>query len=220
MGLGENSIFLVDPRINGKNKMAREKAYKTKVNFISVGVNINGGFATGSINGEIRLYKEVGQIAKTLLPGLGEPILSLDASKDSKWLLATCQTYLLLIPTELDDDRNGYTHRMGKDKPTPTKLSIKPQHRTKYGMKTLNFRPAKFNNTEGREEVSIVASTQNFLIEWDFNKVQKGFFSCYRISKQKDNIVDNQFNIRQEDNVIVTMMSKINFAKRKPRAVE
>jgi len=59
-GISDNSILLLDKRINSKNKLVKEKAYKTKVGFISVGVNMQGGFATGSMNGEIRLYKEVG----------------------------------------------------------------------------------------------------------------------------------------------------------------
>jgi hypothetical protein len=131
----------LDRRVNGKNKIAREKSYKSAINFVTAGVNVSGGFATGSMNGEIRLYKEVGQIAKTLLPGLGEPIIALDASLDSKWLLATCQTYILVVKTSFDEDKLGYTHRMGQDKPTPIKLTLKPQDRQKYKLRVLNFRP-------------------------------------------------------------------------------
>jgi hypothetical protein len=64
---------------------------------------MQGGFAIGSHNGEIRFYKEVGQNAKTLLPGLGEPIKSIDVSLDGEWVLATCRTYLLVIPTTLSN---------------------------------------------------------------------------------------------------------------------
>jgi hypothetical protein len=36
--------------------------------------------------------------AKTTLPGCGDPILGIDVTADGKWILATCKTYLLLIP--------------------------------------------------------------------------------------------------------------------------
>jgi len=49
-----------------------------------------GNVAVGSINGDLRLYTKVGQNAKNLYPGLGDPILALESSKDGKWLLATC----------------------------------------------------------------------------------------------------------------------------------
>jgi hypothetical protein len=41
-----------------------------------------GGLAIASDNGEIRLYKKVGQDAKTLYPGLGDPIISIEVSRD------------------------------------------------------------------------------------------------------------------------------------------
>jgi hypothetical protein len=34
------------------------------------------------------------------LPGLGDPIRAIDMSIDGKWILATTQTYILLICTE------------------------------------------------------------------------------------------------------------------------
>ena len=58
------------------------KVYKTNVMFNSIGANLNGGFVVGSANGDIRMYKQMGQIAKTMLPGLGEPIKSIDVSQD------------------------------------------------------------------------------------------------------------------------------------------
>ena len=40
-----------------------------------------------------------GKNAKNLYTGFGDPITSLDCSKDGKWLLATCDNYLLVTPT-------------------------------------------------------------------------------------------------------------------------
>ena len=45
--------------------------YATSPNFTVLASTENEHFATGSENGEIRLFKEVGQNAKTLFPGLG-----------------------------------------------------------------------------------------------------------------------------------------------------
>ncbi len=60
---------------------------------------MQGNLALGGLDGAIRLYKKVGDDAKTLLPGLNDPILSIEVSRDALWILATTKTYLLIIPT-------------------------------------------------------------------------------------------------------------------------
>jgi hypothetical protein len=59
----------------------------------------------------------MGQIAKSHLPGLGEAIKSIDVSLDGNWLLATCQTYLLVLQTTTDDGVSGYEKSISKTKP-------------------------------------------------------------------------------------------------------
>ena len=122
VGVNDRAIFTIDPRINKKEKAAQSKVYKTNPEFNQVSTTMQGGLAIGSLNGEIRLYKEVGQNAKTLLPGLGDPIRAIDMSIDGKWVIATTQTYLLLVPTMCDNGKTGFEHRMGKEKPNPKKL--------------------------------------------------------------------------------------------------
>ena len=100
VGINDKAIFTLDPRIGKKDKMATEKTYKTNPQFNKVSTTMQGGLAVGSLNGEIRLYSKVGQNAKTLLPGLGDAIRAVDMSIDGKWVVATTQTYLLVIPTE------------------------------------------------------------------------------------------------------------------------
>lgn len=90
LGIDHNSIFQLDPRLKSGESVVNEKTYKTPINFTSLSSSMQGGFALGNAKGEIRLYKQVGQIAKTLLPGMGEPIKSIDVSLDGEWLLATC----------------------------------------------------------------------------------------------------------------------------------
>jgi len=44
---------------------------------------------------------------------MGEEITSLDCSNDGKWILATCDNYLLIIPT-FSEGINGYSKNLGK----------------------------------------------------------------------------------------------------------
>ena len=60
VGINERAIFTLDPRINKKEKVAQSKLYKTNPQFSQVATSFAGGVAIGSLNGEIRLYKEVG----------------------------------------------------------------------------------------------------------------------------------------------------------------
>ncbi len=69
----------------------------------------------------------MGQIAKTLLPGLGEPIRAIDISQDQLWILATCQTYILVIATENEEGTSGFTKSIVKSKPKVFKLTIDPK---------------------------------------------------------------------------------------------
>lgn len=124
VGVSNRAVFTLDPRINKKVKAAAEKIYKTNPMFSQVTTTFKGGLAIGSMDGQIRLYSKVGQNAKTLLPGLGDPIRAIDMSMDAKWVIATTQTYLLLIPTCFGEDKNGFDQQMGKNKPQPRKLCI------------------------------------------------------------------------------------------------
>lgn len=114
---------------------------------------------------------------------------------DGKWVLATTQTYLLVIPTECGSGKIGFEQRMGKEKPMPKKLQIKPGDLAKYKIKSLNFTKARFNNfnCSGQEETGIVTSTGDYLIAWNFKKVKRGQLSSYSIKKLNDKLVDNQF---------------------------
>ena len=94
---------------------------------------------------------------------------------DGNWVLATTKTYLLAIPTLCSNGKTGFDHRMGKEKPMPIKLTISARDISCYGLQNLNFRPAHFNNfTSNGEESSIVTSTGDFLITWNFKRVKRG----------------------------------------------
>lgn len=187
VGISDQAIFTLDPRINKKDKSAQVKQYKTNPNFNQVSTTMAGGLAVGSLNGEIRLYKEVGQNAKTLLPGLGDPIKALDMSVDGKWIVATTQTYLLVIPTLCTNGKTGFEHRMGKEKPAPKKLQLHVKDIAKHKLTSINFSSARFNNFNysNGEHTSIVTSTGSYLVTWNFKKIQKGLLKSYTIKKRE-----------------------------------
>jgi hypothetical protein len=68
-GVNKNTLFTMDTRL--KNKVVNTKSYKTNPKFNSLATTSAGGIAVGSMNGEIRLYNQVGKNAKTLLPCFG-----------------------------------------------------------------------------------------------------------------------------------------------------
>jgi hypothetical protein len=43
-------------------------------------------------------------------------------SVDGAWIVATTQTYLLVIPTTCESGKTGFQQSMGKEKPVPKKL--------------------------------------------------------------------------------------------------
>lgn len=78
------------------------------------------------MNGDIRLYDKIGKNANCKYPAFGDPVLHLDTTRDGKWLLATFKTYLLLLPTETEDDVSLYQNKIKIDeRPRPIKLKIK-----------------------------------------------------------------------------------------------
>ncbi len=176
---------------------------------------MNGAFAVGSANGDIRMYKQLGQIAKSYLPGLGEAIKSIDISQDQKWMLATCQTYLLVLPTENSEGLSGFERSIAKSKPDPLKLTIDPKDIVKNQIKFVNFTPARFNNGDNVHETSIVTSTGKYLITWNFEKVKKGHLrGGYKIKNLHSRAVDGQFQYNHEDKVLVTLPQAVTVESR------
>ena len=183
--------------------------------FSSVCPTISGGFALGSADGAIRLYKQVGQNAKTLLPGLGERIKSIDISQDGEWILATCQTYLVVASTKMEDGSLGFSKSMGKEKPMPLKLALATQDIVKYQIDCINFTPARFNNGDNIVEDSIVTSVKDLLITWNFDKVKRGLLRSYKIKKLPQPAIDGQFQFNNEERVLVTLPRKVEIETRR-----
>lgn len=75
LGVNDKNLFTMDGRINKKNKVVSTKNYKTNPKMNCIATTNFGGIAVGSLNGEIRLFNEVGKNAKTLLPCSGGKLL-------------------------------------------------------------------------------------------------------------------------------------------------
>lgn len=68
--------------------------------------------------------------AKTAFPGLGSPITHVDVTYDGKWVLATTDTFLILISTSYKDKdgkwKTGFSARMGGQVFAPRLLKLLP----------------------------------------------------------------------------------------------
>lgn len=82
---------------------------------------------------------------------------------------------------------------MRKAKPVPKRLTISNKDIAKYKIRNMDLTPARFNNGDNIQEDSIVSSTGNYLITWNFLKVKKGNLQAYKIKKLPERAVDNQF---------------------------
>jgi len=131
LGVSHNALFRIDPRLSG-NKLVKSQyqQYVSKNQFSALATTEAGYVAVASEKGDIRLFDKVGKRAKVALPALGEPITGLDVSADGRWILATCNTYLLLIDARIKEGKYegelGFVRSFGKDiKPRPRRLQLK-----------------------------------------------------------------------------------------------
>jgi hypothetical protein len=109
-------------------------------------------------------------------------------SNDGKWILATTQTYLLLIPTECKDGtKTGFEIAMGKEKPSPIKLQLDVRDLAKHKIGSLNFTGAHFNNynKSNLSHTSIVTSTGPFVVTWNLKRVVHRLRNQYTIIKEE-----------------------------------
>jgi hypothetical protein len=152
IGVNNTGFFVMDPRLPNKSKVVTSRCFQysagAQTRFSCAATTSDGHLAVGSKKGTIHLYnakllegteytKDVAKIggvgsaprAKTTLPGCGDPILGIDVTGDGKWILATCKTYLLVIPTALPEGNlTGFQKSLGKHKPIPRRLQLKREH--------------------------------------------------------------------------------------------
>ncbi|KAJ3340341.1 hypothetical protein HDU83_007115 [Entophlyctis luteolus] len=228
VGINHNSIFRIDPRLSAKKLVQSEsKTYTSNVgNFNCATTTSAGNLAVGSSKGDIRLYNKLNVRAKTHLPGLGDPVIGIDTTEDGKWIIATCRTYLLLVCTEAKDAKvsgavfSGFNKSLGSQKPFPVRLQLRPEHVAWMGG-VVSFTTAKFNTSSNAdsagqfEETSIVTSTGNFVVSWNFRRVKQGKLNDYTIKQFGSNVVADNFKFGEDQNIIVALPEDVHMVAKK-----
>lgn len=216
LGLSNQSLFKVDPRIRDKIVDSQFKQYKTKTGFTQMATTGDGYIAAATANGEIKLYDVLGKNAKTALPGLGDEFIGLTTSNDGRFLLATCKTYLLLIDVKIK--RGRYRYKLGfersfskDDKPLPIKLSLRPEHlaylRQVCG-NSFTFTKANFNTSvtsKAKYPTSIITSIGPFAITWNLRKVLRNDPEPYTIRRYNDTVMMGDFTVHNNQRMILTL---------------
>lgn len=224
LGLAENGLFRIDPRLD-KSKVveSEQKKYSTNNKFSSIASTESGYIAVASNNGDIRLYDRLGINAKTHIPAMGDPIISVDVSADGRWILATCKTYLLLIDTTIKEGKNagnvGFLKSFGKDsKPRPKRLQISPEHvafmQGETG-KPLSFTNAHFNTGIDSKEQTIVTSSGPYVITWNLKKITRGDRDPYLIKRYAGQVTADNFKFGTDKNVIIALEDDVGMVNRR-----
>lgn len=214
IGINSNNIFLLDGRVNRKNKIVNIKPYYIDTNFTCIVTTGSGGIATGSENGDIRLFNEIGNNAKTLITGFDSPIRYIDCSVDGKYILATCDKYIMVINTVIEDNYNGFNKCLGRIKVKPLILKLSKYDLNIYNIDNKLFTPAKFNNITNSKEIMIISSLGQYLILWNFDQVQNGQTDLYRIINVNEIVIDNTTKF-DENQLIVALSDKLRFQNEK-----
>ena len=210
LGINKNKIFLMDGRVNRKNKIVDDKTYgpSSSKNFLCISTPQFKSFATGSSDGDIRLYQDISKNAKTLIPCFGDPIRSIDITKNGDYLLATCDKYLMLINTLGEKGENGFTTTLKRAKKKPITLKISPEDVVSKGLGEECYTPAKFDINKSNRETIITTSLGQYIIVWNFEDAKNDVKNAYQIKNVNEYVIGNttKFNKHQ---LIVTMPNKV-----------
>lgn len=158
-------------------------------NFQCFATTGDGSIVVGSKDGKVRLYSTSSmRQAKTAFPGLGSPITLVDVTYDGKWILATTDTYMILISTVFKDKngemKTGFTSRMGGNIAAPRLLKLNPIDAHNAG-KGHKFHGGQFSwvTESGQLERNLVVSVGSYTVIWNFRRVKQSNHECYRHEK-------------------------------------
>lgn len=190
VGVSDYSLFRIDPRL--KDKVAERNEYKTRNEFSCGIATRSGDVAVASRKGDLRLYNKIDVRAKSLLPGFGDEIIGIDTSKDGSLILCTCENYILVFRAN-----TNYSKSIGKNKPTPKRLQLKPQHLSLINER-VSFIPAKFD----QDDSLIISGTGRFVVKWRVLDVISGDVHNYSLKALYDTVVDESFVFNGADIVV------------------
>lgn len=218
VGTSRNGVFRIDPRLPGEKLVDSQfKLYAGKNDFSAATTDERGRLAVASNKGDLRLFDQIGKNAKTALPAIGDPIIGVDVSADGRWIVATCRTYLLLIDTLIPEGR--FAGQLGFDrsfpanaKPLPRRLQLRPHH-VAYMDSEVCFTPAHFNvGTDA--ETSIVTSTGNYVVSWQFEAVKKGNPHAYVLKRFDGVVVRDEHTYGSDQSIVVAFENDVQLAQR------
>lgn len=214
VGINQNQLLRMDPRSREFIVQSKKYAPGTRARLDCVATTGAGYLAVASENGDIRLFDQIGKNAKTHLPGLGDRIIGIDVSEDGNYVLASTARYLLIVDTRVKGEaKGGFLKSMGKNKPAPRKLTIKPEDVVKYKMGEISFTAAHFNTGPSLER-SIVTSTGPYIVTWNFRAVKLGRMDSYKVKRYQDNIVADDFAYNNDGRIVVTLPNDVSVARR------
>lgn len=199
MGVNKDDIIYFDSRLNSKSKVCNINNYKNK-NFTSIASCKGSLFAIANKAGEVRLYNKYTTQAKSLFPCYGDEITYIDLTKDGLYAIATCNKYLIVIPTQ-----DGFIYNIKKKEMIYITLTISESDIRKYSLDNYVFNKAKFDNNKNEEENKIVCGLGKYIVVWDFEKIKKGIFDSYTIILTgENNVKDNMFKYINDDIIAMT----------------
>ena len=117
----------------------------------------------------LKIFNKKGENIKTFLTKEKSPIRYIDFSHDNKYILITCDKYVVVITTD------------NKNKIEPLFLRLDKSFSFPQNKENENFIYAKFITNEYLEEKMIIANLGKHIILWNFEKVIKGDINCYQI---------------------------------------
>ncbi|KAK1867505.1 hypothetical protein I4F81_010012 [Pyropia yezoensis] len=213
VGLNARSVLRMDPRDPAFVVQSKTYAASTRGNLTAMATTGAGHVAVASSTGDLRLFDGIGKRAKTLLPGLGDPITAVDVTADGRWLLATTATYLLLLDTRggggRGETKGAFEKSLGDRKPTPRQLRLHPADVVAEGMGDVSFTAARFNMGDGVER-SIVTSTGPFVVTWNFRQVKAGRPRAYSIRRYEDKVVADDFAFNDDGKIVVALPNNVS----------
>ena len=210
VGINKNKIFAMDGRVNRKNKIVEDKVYGSgsSKNFACISTPGFNAVATGSDDGNIRLYSDITKNAKTLIPCFGDPIRSLDITKSGDYILATCDKYIMLINTRGENNENAFTYCLKRARRKPKTLKLSPVDIVKYGLQDDCYTPAKFNVSKTNNETRITSSLGQYIIVWNLDDVKNGIIDAYKLRNVNEFVLGNTTKF-DKNQLLVTMTKKV-----------
>lgn len=198
LAVSDKEILDFDTRT--KEGIVRTHPYKSDYKFEKIIGAGKNAFAVSSAGGDIRLYRDLSENAKNLIPSVYESdAVDMDVSKDGALLLVAHPHFLLLVPT-YQGGTSAFEMTFKKDnKPNPKVLRISPQALAQNGVSEIKITGARFDEKAKEEESYIVASAGEYLALWSLARVLRGQTVTSNLKKMSRKLVASEFKYNSND---------------------